>query len=363
MAYTVDYDDERFTDVENDRKAALTEVEKTYGDMIDASDKFYQDQIAANQEFAETQKKNQQALTDFNIQKIEQQKEQAHKDYIKEQSGAFVDYKKASNQYGAQAEAMAAQGLERSGFSESSQVAMYNQYQNRVAVARQAAEISKLNFENNIQQALLQHNSLLAEIALTAHQKELELALQGFQSKNQLIKEQSDRKMAVENRFDALWQNVLQQINTEKAFEEQQRQFNESLAFQKEQFAWQKAQDASPGAYGGYALIDKYNTGYEVDTPYYQGNKAENVGGYGYFSNGYQPKAVYVGNKAVQLKNSGATYTFNTQTRAGQSQSVTQTVWQAGDRYFYWEGRENKYKELWYNEKTGQFQRTSPNRR
>ena len=31
--YSVNYDDKRFTDVENEKQEALTEVEQTYGDM------------------------------------------------------------------------------------------------------------------------------------------------------------------------------------------------------------------------------------------------------------------------------------------------------------------------------------------
>ena len=163
--YDINYDDKRFTQVEADKKAALSAVESTYGGMINASDKYYQQQIDATKQWGETQAKNQQAQTDFTIQQIEQKKAQAQQDYQKEQSGAYVDWQKQSDQYGANAEQMAAGGLANTGYSESSQVAMYNQYQNRVAVARESIKRAELEFDNQMTQARLQNSSVLAEIA------------------------------------------------------------------------------------------------------------------------------------------------------------------------------------------------------
>ena len=96
--YNINYNDERFKTVESEKQTALNQINDTYNNMISQSDKFYQDQIDAAKDYAETQKQNQQANTDFAIEKIEQQKDQAHKDYIKEQTGAYVDWQKQSNQ-------------------------------------------------------------------------------------------------------------------------------------------------------------------------------------------------------------------------------------------------------------------------
>lgn len=270
--YDVNYDDKRFTEVENDKKQALSDVEKTYGGMISESDKYYQDQINASKQWAETQKKNQQAQTDFAIEKVEQQKAQAQKDYTKEQSGAYVDWQKQSNEYGANAEAMAAQGMANGGYSESSQVAMYNQYQQRVATARESYQRAILNYDNAITEARLQNNSVLAEIAHTALQQQLELSLAGFQYKNTLILEKANKKTEVENMYYGRWKDVLNQINQENALAEEVRQYNESLAeekrqynanlalnreqlqFQKDQFAWQKAQAAKSSSSGGSSI-------------------------------------------------------------------------------------------------------------
>ena len=117
--YTVNYDDKRFQEVENQEATALKEVKGTYDNMINQSQGFYQQQIDASKEWANTQSELQQAQTDFAIEKVEQAKDQAEKQYTREQKGAYTDYQKATNQYGANAEQLATQGLNQTGYSES----------------------------------------------------------------------------------------------------------------------------------------------------------------------------------------------------------------------------------------------------
>ena len=233
---SINYDDERFRQVESSKQQALTDVENTYGGMIGEADKYYQAQIDASKEWANTQQQLQQDNTDFAIEKIEQQKAQAQKDYTKEQAGAYADWQKQSNAYGVNAEQMASSGLTNTGYSESSKVSMFNTYQNRVATARESYNLAVMNYNNSIKDAQLQNNSALAEIAYNALQQQLELSLQGFQYKNQLLIEQANKKMEVDNAYYGRYQDVLNQMNTENAMAEEIRQYNESLALQKEQF-------------------------------------------------------------------------------------------------------------------------------
>jgi hypothetical protein len=237
MANNIDinYDDERFGQVESDKQQALTEVEETYGGMIGESDKYYQAQIDASKQWADKQQQLQQENTDFTIEQIEQQKQQAGKDYQKEQSGAYVDFQKESNKYGANAEQMAGSGLTNTGYSESAKVSMFNTYQNRVAVAREGYNQAILNYNNGIKEAQLQNNSALAEIHFQALQQQLELSLQGFQYKNQLVLEQANKKQEIDNTYYSRYQDVLNQMNHENAQAEQIRQYNESLKLQQQQ--------------------------------------------------------------------------------------------------------------------------------
>lgn len=240
--YNINYDDERFSQVESEKQAALSGINNTYDNMISQSDKFYDDQKAAIEDYKNTQQQIQQENTNFTIEQINQQKEQAQKDYTKEQKGSYVDWQKQSNQYGANAEQMAASGLTNTGYSESSQVSMYNTYQNRVATARETFNKAVLNYDNSIKEAQLQNNSKLAEIAFNALQSQLELSLQGFQYKNSLLSEQMQMQQQTEDRYYSRWQDVLNQMNTENQFAESVRQYEQNYKLQQQQFEEEKRQ-------------------------------------------------------------------------------------------------------------------------
>ena len=229
--YEIDYNDERFVNVKKDYQQDMTETQHIYDGMINQTDKFYQDQANALKDWSNTQQQIQQEQTDFAIEKIEQEKKKAETDYVKEQSGAYVDWQKQSNPYGAEAEKMASAGLTDTGFAESSQVAMYNQYQNRVATARQNFDYIVMNYNNMIKDAQLQNSAAMAEIAFQTQQQCLELALQGFQYKNDLLLAKADKITELKN---TKWQKemaILDQMNTENALKENVRQFDERLAF------------------------------------------------------------------------------------------------------------------------------------
>lgn len=371
----VDYNDERLTKVESDKQVALTENDKLYNGMIENADKYYQQGIEASQQYAETQKKNQQAQTDFAIEQIEQQKEQAHKDYTKEQSAAYVDWQKQADPYGVNAEQVAAMGMGKdSGYSESLQVSMYTAYQNRVAVARDLYNNIVLNYNNAIKDARLQNNSILAEIAYKAQQQQLEFSLQGFQYKNQLLTEKAERRLTIESTYRNFYQDVLDQINAENTLAEQKRQFDAEMAFSREQFAWQKAQADSSGGGGDDARVSGNNsqsgdnphiikdktseemtseinrivnrdTSSSITTDYFSGNipyfTQQASKKYGTMSNGYQPKGIM---GYGEVSKTGKTISVNTTTLDGKKRTVRQNIWETPDgTKWVWDGRNMKY--------------------
>lgn len=390
--YSINYEDERFKQVESEKQAAITEINDTYGSMINQSDKFYKDQVAAAEDYGRTQQNLQQQNTDFAIKQINQQKEQAGKDYLKEQSGAYVDWQKQSNQYGAGAEQMAASGLVGTGFSESSQVGMYNTYQNRVATARESYQRAVLEYDNAIQEARLQNNAALAEIAYKTLQTKLELNLQGFQYKNQLITDRIDKQQQADEMYYSRWQDVLQQQNTENAMAEEVRQFNENkeleiqkmneqirqfdlelarlkakdtqeakyqaqqLQLQRDQLAEEKrqfnaslkaAKSSSGGGGGGsYTVSSGGGGGNAVETDFYSGALNKDAKTYGTFGNGYQPKGISGHGKLTAYTVKGKTQyiTVTSKTLKGKTVKTTQKIWKAADgTLWYWFGQENKY--------------------
>ena len=225
----INYEDERFQDVKVEEQEALTEVQQTYDGMLDTADSFYEGKISEIDQWTQKQQNLQQEQTDFAVEQLQQQKEQAQKDYIKEQSGAYTDWKKQSSQHGTAAEQMAGAGMAGSGYSESSHVAMYTAYQNRLAAARESFTQAALTYDNAMKEARLQGSAAMAEIALQGFQQQLELSLQGFQYENQLIQQLLTQKQQTQDRYYGRWQDVLAQLNQEAALNEEIRQFNEQM--------------------------------------------------------------------------------------------------------------------------------------
>lgn len=205
----------------------LKAVNNTYNPMIKNSDKFYNQQIKAAKDYQKTQTDIQNQMTDQVVKEINQNKEYQRQDYLKEQKGAYADWQKQSNQYGANAEANAK--MIGSGYAESSQVQMYTAYQNRVATARQTYTRAITDYDNKIADARLQNNAKLAEIAYTTLQKTLELSLQGFQYKNTLLQQRLGERQKVKDRYYTRWSDLRSYLLQKAQFEEQKREFNKSF--------------------------------------------------------------------------------------------------------------------------------------
>lgn len=262
---TVNYNDSRLTNIKNEEKQKENQTENNYNEMINNSNTFYEQQIQNSKEWAEKQQQIQQENTDFAIEKINQEKEKSEKDYTKEQKGSYVDYQKASSNYGINAEQMALTGLNNAGYSETTKASMFNTYQNRVAIAREGFNQAVQNYNNSIKEAQLANNSTLAEISYKSLQEQLELSLQGFQYKNSLLQAKQEQLNVINTRYDNKYQNVLSQINQEisnrqnlyntysgavqdyNKLLENTRQFNEEMGLKRQQFneemAYQREQD------------------------------------------------------------------------------------------------------------------------
>ncbi len=257
----VNYNDSRLTDIKNEQQQKENEMTNEYNQMINSSDKFYNEQIQASKDYAKQQQELQNQKTQQTIDVINQNKDKTQKDYIKEQKGAYSDYKKQIDPYSVNAENLASNGLSNSGYSETAKVSMYNTYQNRVATARETLNSALLNYDNAIKEAQLTNNTTLAEIAAEALKNQQELALQGFQYKNTLIQTKQQQLQELGIRYDNRYQNTLAQINNElsskrelfntfsnlltqrKQLEENIRQANAELAYKREQLAYQKQRD------------------------------------------------------------------------------------------------------------------------
>lgn len=302
--YEIDYNDERFQNVEAEKQAQISQMGNAYNEMINNSDQFYDEQKQAIEDYKNTQTDIQNQQTEFNIQKIEQEKDKTLKDYTKEQQGAYVDWQKQSK---SNAQNMANGGMAGTGFSESSQVSMFNTYQNRVSTAREVYNQAILSYNNSIQEARLNNNSKLAEIAYAALKEQLTLSLEGFQYKNSLILDKMNKEQELNNVYYSRWQDVQNQINTENQFKEQIRQYDEQLAYYKAkdereyQLEIQKLEEAKRQAQQAQANWEKE---YALQVKQVNASIAKSSGG----SGGGSSK-LSSGGSSSSLKNSGSSKT------------------------------------------------------
>lgn len=187
--------------------------------MLDEQSKIQNEQINANTQEA--------------MNRIEQQKGYAQKDYQKEQRGAYQDYQKAINPYGVQAENLYSNGLGNSGYSETSKLNAFNTYQNRYSSAKESTDRMMDEFNNQMNQAKLEGNKELAQVALNKLQTQMD----------NLWKQLSFDSSLTESKTS--YNQWLNQFNYQKEQDAIQN------AFAREQFEYQKEQNALARAYSG----------------------------------------------------------------------------------------------------------------
>lgn len=320
--------------------------------MVSDTDKWTEEQINVVKDWETKQTEIQNQQNNFTIDQINQQKEKAEKDYLKEQTGAYVDWQRQSAQHGVNAEKMASIGMGGTGYAESSQVAMYNQYQNRVATARENIQLAIQSYDNAITQAQLQNSSALAEIAYQALQKRLELSLEGFQYKNDLLLEKENMRITEEN----IYQKVMDEINAEndntKIDENANIKIGEDGYYYETYDGGETWVNTGTKATNEETPVHDPANGY-ISNEWYQGKTNPDVEEFGAFSNGYQPKGIHGSGKVSHYKDrygQNATFEHTTEVVYGASKgkkmTVVQSIWVTPDdgKLWYWEGRENKYK-------------------
>ena len=204
--YGIDTSDPLAKAALNEGKALLDEATGNINKMITKANTAYGSAKTELDNLAKEQKANQKKATGIAVKKLETEKENAKKDYVKEQSGAYADYQLQTQKHGANAEQMASMGMGGTGYSESAKVSMYNAYQNRVAVAREAFTRASAEYDVAIEEAKLQGSVALAEIAMNAYKEKTALALEQMQYGNSLLNTLTEQKASISKDY---WQRYL----------------------------------------------------------------------------------------------------------------------------------------------------------
>lgn len=355
----------QLANLESEKQTELDNYNENYNNQLNQYKELQQQQQDYIDKYAEQQKETQQKQTDYNINLINQNKEQAEKDTEKEIKNSYIDYMKQNNQYGGALENLATNGLATSGLAESSKIAIYNTYQNRVGTAKESLSKANQNFDNQIQQALLSNDASLAEIALNQMQQSYQLALSGFEYTSQLNQNKLSFETSLNDRYYTRQSDLQSRIDSLYGSLASINQQQESFALQREQLAEEKAQREREYQQWKQEFAENqrqfnktYNATYNNDYSYSDSTGVENESNsdvydnwtpYGnsrsltqkkdyYFKNGYQPQ--YVNNG--KLKKTGVTVgeAFGSQLPGV---GTGQNVWYSNGRYYVWVDSEKNY--------------------
>lgn len=135
----------------------------------------------------EQQQQQSNKIVDLGLQKTQAQVDKQKTEYEQEAQKAgkqlYTDYRKASNPYGATAEQLASQGLNRSGYAESTQTQLYNTYQKNATTLMVETQKLKAEADFQMNQAFLDADIQKAQNAIAIYQQKAQLALQEYEMK------------------------------------------------------------------------------------------------------------------------------------------------------------------------------------
>lgn len=226
--------DERFKNVDEQKQNALNESNNLYSGLLQDNQNLYDQQKQYLDEQLKTQNENLDKQLDFQKQQIEQQKQTAKENLATESKKALNDYTSFNNPYGYNAEAMASNGLNQSGVSETAKLGSFNTYQNRLASANKTMQDAFKTYDNDLNQAILTNDVQKAENALEALKQSLSFSESYYNNKSQIQQNQFSANQNIDTNYYNRYQDVQNQINYEKEQEEARRKFEEEMAYQRE---------------------------------------------------------------------------------------------------------------------------------
>ena len=365
--------DERLANIEKQKQEALQQSNNAYSGLFQNNQNLYNQQNAYAEQYEQTQNDALDKQLAFYEQKIEQQKETAKQNRDTEAKRAKNDYFSYVNPYGVQAESMASGGLLNSGVSETAKLGGYNTYQNRLASANKALQDAITQYDMDMNEARLNNDVQKAQNALKKFEMQVQFAESYYNNNSNLTLQQLQNNQNLDseyyNRYNTEYNNIQEERAREEAIREWQAQFDyqkqqDALAQQnwEREYALSKTSSSGSRSSGGsvYSLNNNSGelTGNEISSnglsiaanPYTGTINPDAKNGVFEWSenpgSGYQPNNI----GGVKLKKSGSTVSqlLGTTGNTGASgiNIDNQNVWTANNRYYVWDGSQNKYVDI-----------------
>lgn len=226
--------DERLVNIEKQKQEALNQSKNVYQGLMNDNQNLYNQQ----QNYANQQEQIQNNMLDqkWNLtkQQIEKQKNDANQNFQDERKRARNEYTSFINPYGVNAEHQASQGLLNSGYSETTKLGGFNAYQNRLANANKVMQDAITEYDLSMNEARTNYDVQKAQYALEKLKLQLGYSQDFYNNKSNLAQQQLSNNQMLDNNYFNRYQSEYENIQTEKAREEQIRQYNEQFAYQKE---------------------------------------------------------------------------------------------------------------------------------
>lgn len=356
-------EEERYSALEQEKQNVLNNSNKTYEDLLNQNQQYSNSVNDYLNKYQTTQNDIYDKQTQYQVDLQNQNKERAEKEYQKEAIASKNAYYDFINPYGVQAEIQAQNGLNRAGYSETVKSQAWTTQQNRTAQAKASMNEAKLQFDNAIKEAYLNNDVNKANLALQIFQQQHDEALRNFNYISDTKQNQLSTSLNLDSEYNNRYNTLYSQIQQEKAtaeairqweaeMAEQQRQYNESLAYQKEQdriaqenwekeYALSQANVKNKNSGGGN---NNNNNGIDLTTGTlnpYTGTRNKDADK-GTFSNEYQPDNV----NGEKLSKSGYKVSDIFANSAYGSTGVSlanQSIWTANGKYYVWDGSIDDY--------------------
>ena len=188
-----------------------------------------QNNLINEQERKQNELINQQ--TQMQVDELNREKDKIEQNTIKTTKGLYSNWQKQANQYGANAEQLAQQGLAHSGYAETTQTALYNTYQKNVTETLNNARDLKSDYDFKVQQARQNGSVQQAQAALDLYKQKAQLLTQNYelrQNREQYLYQQERDRVS-----DNQWQKTFDQQARQNEIENQWKQ--KSFDYQKQE--------------------------------------------------------------------------------------------------------------------------------
>ena len=250
---------------------------------------------------------------------------------------------------------------------ETNRIKANSAYKNRISSANKTLDSTIQEYNNQIKYAKLTGDINIANNAKALLEEQYNLYKSSLKYQNSLKQNQLENENNLSNEYWNRRKNIISAVNDINSINTEKSQFNETLAYQKEQDSIKnslaekeyrldlknakKSSSSSSGSSKSYAITDtstsnKSSSGYgsiaesegwsKNAVSVSPNNVTTSASKYGTFSNGYQPKGISGYGK---LTKSGHTCTVN-----GKEQNIWLTTSSDGTKKaWYWDGKNKAY--------------------